>query len=62
MGSKHWQVDTMIRGVRYMQGPLGNPRERLQPMRGLKIHPTATSVDWFESPPLALVWSCEGSY
>ena len=59
-GHTHWHVDTTIKGVRYVQCPLGNPRERDQTVRGLKINPKTVAVDWFESPPLALIWSGDG--
>ena len=55
-GHTHWQVDTTIKGVRYLQHPLANPRERKeQTWRNLKIAGSGGTIDWYENPQLALV-------
>ena len=57
-GHTHWQVETTIRGTRYVEHPLANPKERKeQPWRSLKISDAGRMmVDWHENPQLALVW------
>ena len=61
-GHTHWDISTSVGGVRYIQKPLGYPKERKAPPipgEGRRIHisTAAAGHEWAESPPLALVWS-----
>ena len=62
-GHTHWDVNANIDGVRYVQKPLGYPKERNEDPGDLKRISISTKADtfysWGESPPLALVWSSE---
>ena len=66
-GHTHWDISTTVGGVRYVQKPLGYPKERADPgntgeLKRLYIstHKNGEGADltqWAESPPLALIWS-----
>ena len=36
-GHTHWQVDTTVRGTRYIQHPLANPRERKEEPQDFRL-------------------------
>ena len=55
-GHTHWDIDSRIGGVHYVQKPLGYPKERAhREDRRIKIS-TDCYTNWAESPPLAMVW------
>jgi hypothetical protein len=66
-GHTHWQIDTSIGGVRYVQCPLGYPKERATDQKqsfgqSFKINTATRYHDWAESPPLSLVWDSQLAY
>jgi hypothetical protein len=54
-----------VSGIRYIQKPLGYPKERNSKhnsgeMRRIHIQTRGSSgMEWAESPPLALIWGAD---
>lgn len=59
-GHTHWDISTTIKGVRYVQKPLGYPKERALDgaAKRISIADSATA-DWAESPPLEMIWGLQ---
>ena len=60
-GHTHYDIDTRIGGIRYVQRPLGYPKERRirhEELRRIRI--STGTTDWYENPPLTLLWSAAG--
>ena len=56
-------MDTQISGIRYLQKPLGYPKERKGDGGPRRISISTNNDNdlhlWAESPPLALIWQAD---